>query len=86
MPSATTCGWSNMSSTGRAAAHGTRSPSRASHSSAVWACRAARRRGTSRPACSARFRTVSKRGSLASSGRPVSSQSAFQKCGVLAET
>ena len=32
-----------------------------------------------------RFLTVSKRGSLASSDRPVSSHSAVQKCGVLAE-
>ena len=35
--------------------------------------------------CWARFLTVSKRGSRASSGRPVSSHSAVQKCGVLAE-
>ena len=87
MPSAATCGWSNMSSTGarRRAGHALAEaapPTRARCAPAAPRGSAAR----SRPACCARFLTVSKRGSRASSGRPVSSHSAFQKCGVLAET
>ena len=68
-----------MSSVGRTAAQGTRSPKISSHSRAVRAARAARTSGTNSAACAARLRIVAQRGSLASSGRPISSHNAAKK-------
>ena len=73
-----------MSSTGRAAAQGTRSPKWVSHSTAVRACSAARSLGTSTRVLGPLPHRVEAR-IARELGSPVSSHRAFQKCGVLAE-
>jgi hypothetical protein len=68
-----------MSSIGRTAEQGTRSPKISSHSRALRSASAARSSGMSSAACAARLRIVAQRGSRAGSGRPTSSPSAAKK-------